>query len=95
MSLTNEILRNNANGVYAGLRIVKPEDGDRPQQYVLIEGDAEAFRFLGSLFTAMADPAEDCSLTIHPQCAGLAHFVQGSDLGFMLHRNDCAHGSKR
>jgi hypothetical protein len=93
---TDEILSRNKNKVFVELRSVHDEDSDLTQQYVLIEGDANAFKFLGELFTAMSivDPEQDCSRTVHPEEAGSAHFVEGSNLGFMLHRNDRAHGSK-
>jgi hypothetical protein len=95
MSSTNDIFRENTSKVFVGLRTCQDEESNASQQFVLIEGDANTFRFLGRLFTAMADFHEDCSRTVHPMGAGSAHFVEGSDLGLMLHRNDCVQGSKR
>jgi hypothetical protein len=95
MPSTNEVFGENENKIFAGLRTERDEESDWVGQYVLIEGDADAFRFLGKLFTAMADMQENCSNSFHPAGAGSAHFIDGSNLGFMLHRNDCAHGSKR
>jgi hypothetical protein len=95
MPSINEILRANTHKAFAGLRTIKDEDSSTDQQFVLVEGGPDTFRFLGQLFTAMANSTEDCSLTIHPTGAGSTHFIEGSDIGVMLHRNDCTHGSKR
>ncbi|HEX6772297.1 MAG TPA: hypothetical protein VF126_09750 [Acidobacteriaceae bacterium] len=85
--VTDDVLAKNQHKILVCLQHVQDLDGS--EDYVLIEGDSGAFKFLGELFTAMADQGESCTRAVHPNGAGMAHFVAGSDLGFMLHRNDC------
>jgi hypothetical protein len=66
-----------------------PED----PQAVLIEADAEGFKFLSDIFAAQAI-AEDCGFEISPSGAGQAIFASGSTLGFYLHRTPCENHRK-
>lgn len=96
MTTTSDILRSTHSPVYIGPKYFAAKDEDGLERsFVLIEGDASALRFLGNLLLAMAEPQEACSLDLHPVSAGARHFASGSQLGFMLHRTDCEHGSKR
>ncbi|HTV08281.1 MAG TPA: hypothetical protein VMD97_04470 [Candidatus Aquilonibacter sp.] len=95
MATTNEVLSANTNKLFTALRTVKDDESDWTGQFILIEGNADTFRFLGSLFNSMAEYKEDCSLALHPEAAGLNHFARGSEVGLMLHRDDCAYGDKR
>jgi hypothetical protein len=61
-----------------------PEDPN----VVLIEADADGFRFLSEVFAAEAI-AEDCGFQISPSGAGSAIFAPESKLGFYLHRIPC------
>jgi len=66
-----------------------PED----PAYVLIEADAEGFKFLSELFAAHAN-AEDCGFQISPLGPGSAVFAPGSVLGLYLHRIPCVEKSE-
>ena len=91
----NEVMQSQGR-FYAGLRKFSAEETEGPaQEFVVLEGDSDGFLFFAALFTALANRDEYCSVTIHPTGAGSAHFLPGSNLGIILHRNDNSHGSKR
>jgi hypothetical protein len=56
---------------------------------VLIEGSAEALRFLARLVAAQAEFSADCGFEIGPRSAGNALFTSDSDLGIYIHRTPC------
>ena len=63
------------------------------ESYVLIEGDADALRFLAELILAQVDSNYGCNLDMHPSGAGSNHFTDRSNLGLYLHRLPCDHGT--
>ena len=60
---------------------------------ILVEGDADAFEFLGQfiLSHSRADK-DDCHNGLHPKVAGYAWFTKESTLGFYLHKLPCDNG---
>lgn len=66
-----------------------PADKDGEHAYVLIEGDANALRFIGNLLLAHADSQEDCGLQLHPLGAGSINFDERSELGIYIHKQPC------
>ena len=50
------------------------EEDTPSQPYVLIEGDADALRFLAELILAQVGSDYGCNLDIHPNGAGSNHF---------------------
>ncbi len=66
------------------------DDNDAlPQNYVLIEGDADALKFLADLILAQIGSDYGCTLNIHPNGAGRNHFSDASTLGIFVHRLPC------
>jgi hypothetical protein len=57
--------------------------------YVLIEGDEAALRFLAESILAQVDSDYGCTLDIHPNGAGSKHFSEASTLGVFVHRLPC------
>jgi hypothetical protein len=67
------------------------EEADAPpQNYVLIEGDATALRFLAKSILALADSEHGCTMDYHPNGAGSIHFSDASTFGIFGHRLPCA-----
>jgi len=64
------------------------EETTSPKNYALIEGDSATLRFLGELLLACAEGDGECSLGLHPQSAGSAHFSETSSLGLYFHNTD-------
>ncbi len=98
MVTVNEVLKRNAEHNYRVFVQSQSfsDDGDTTLSfnYTLIEGDSEALQFLGELLIAMSK-SEDCDIQIHPSGAGLVHFSEGSNVGLIIHKLPCEHGSKR
>jgi hypothetical protein len=65
------------------------EEETPSQPYVLIEGDADALRFVAELILAQVDSDYGCTLDIHPNGAGSKHFSDASTLGIYVHRLPC------
>ena len=73
--------------ILADRREANETEQDTPSQpYVLIEGDANALRFLAELILAQIDSDYGCELDIHPKGAGSRHFTAESTLGIYVHR---------
>jgi hypothetical protein len=70
-----------------------PSDDDAGD-YILLEGSAEAYEFLGRLFLAHAK-AHDCGFQISPKGAGSALFKKDSTFGLYLHRLPCDEKPRR
>ncbi len=70
---------------------VEPAEGqeDRPQTFVLFEGEANALRFLGEAIIAFVDSDVGCHWDIHPTGAGCAYFDKDSTAGIYLHKMPC------
>ena len=64
-----------------------PADDDGGD-YILLEGSAAVYEFLGRLFLAHAK-AHDCGFQISPKGAGSTLFKKGSAFGLYLHRLPC------
>lgn len=73
-------------GVKLTLRLL-----DADEKFVLIEGDAKALEFLGSLLLAVADNDRGCSRQLGPDAAGKTFFSQSSTKGIYIHRVPCTH----
>ena len=56
---------------------------------VLIEGEAEALEFLGSVLRAQAKFKRDCSFFLGPRTAGYGFFTRESSHGIYIHRLPC------
>ena len=67
---------------------------DRGGDYILLEGSAAAYEFLGRLFLAHAK-AHDCGFQISPKGAGSTLFKKGSAFGLYLHRLPCNEKPRR
>ena len=67
---------------------------DRGGDYILLEGSAAAYEFLGRLFLAHAK-AHDCGFQISPKGAGSTLFKKGSAFGLYLHRLPCKEKLRR
>jgi len=65
------------------------------QEYIIIEGNAEALRFLGELLVAQATFPNDCHCFIHPSGPGSVFFGDGASCGVSIHRLPCEHGDLR
>jgi len=98
MSSVNEILRAHGSSpskitvrtFLADRGETNAEEDDVPlQNYVLIEGDATALRFLAELILAQVGSDYGCTLDIHPNGAGSNHFSDASTLGIFVHRLPC------
>lgn len=76
------------NGASLSVAILPDEDGNTEFEYVLIEGDPEALRFLSEILAAMADDESDDGYQIHPKGAGSSYFNPSSPLGLYIHRRD-------
>jgi hypothetical protein len=70
-----------------------PADDDGGD-YILLEGNAAAYEFLGRLFLAHAK-AHDCGFQISPKGAGSTLFKKGSAFGLYLHRLPCNEKPRR
>jgi hypothetical protein len=97
MSNGGEIARAHASSpskitvrAFLGTRPDDEEDGVPSQNYVLIEGDATALRFLAESILALADSSQGCTMDFHPTGAGSIHFSDASTLGIFAHRLPCA-----
>jgi len=67
-----------------------PDDGDfSPENYVLIEGNSESLKFLAELILAQVGSHSACTLHLHPNGAGSAHFANASTVGIFIHRLPC------
>lgn len=87
--MTGDLLEKHAeSGSPLTVRLLPVDSGDK-NSYVLLEGDAEALRFLGELLIAHAGQKADCGLQLHPGGPGSLHFDSGSNLGIYLHRIPC------
>ena len=60
-----------------------------PQNYILIEGDRVALKFLANLILAQVDSDYGCTLDLHPGGAGSNHFSEASTIGILIHRLPC------
>ena len=66
------------------------EEEDAPaQNYVLIEGDENALKFLAELILAQVNSDYGCTLDIHPNGPGSNHFSGDSTLGVFVHKLPC------
>lgn len=68
------------------LKIQKMEEDDN---FVLIEGQAEALAFLGHLLIAQSELQRDCSFFLSPKGPGRGLFDRKSDMGIYIHRLPC------
>jgi len=68
------------------LTIQKMKEDDN---YVLVEGEAEALAFLGHLLIAQSEFQKDCGFHLSPKGAGKALFNRKSDTGIYIHRLPC------
>lgn len=59
--------------------------------YILIEGNADALKFLGKLILAQAHFKGDCGFHISPNGAGSTLFSDKSTIGIYIHRQPCSH----
>ena len=57
--------------------------------WILIEGDAEALAFLGHLLISQSGFQKDCGFQLSPKAAGRALFNRKSDTGIYIHRLPC------
>lgn len=66
------------------------EDQDlAPQNYMLLEGNVESLRFLAELILAQVSSDSACTLHLHPNGAGSAHFADASTDGIIIRRLPC------
>ena len=76
--------------IFSADRSEPGEDERTPvEDYVLIEGDNDSFRFLGELLIAFATGDLGCSFDLHPRGAGSAHFSEASTLGLYFRKKPC------
>ena len=71
-----------------GIKVtVQKMEGD--DNWILIEGDAEALAFLGYLLIAQSSFQMDCGFQLSPKGAGRALFNRKSDTGIYIHKLPC------
>ena len=63
---------------------------DQKEDMVVIEGEADALKFIGNLLLAQAEFKKDCSFFIGPKGAGMALFDKNkSTHGLYINRLSC------
>jgi len=62
---------------------------ETPQTFVLLEGGADALRFLGEAILAFVGSDSGCNWDIHPNGVGCAYFDKDSRAGVYLHKIPC------
>ncbi len=77
------------NGIKITIRTMTEDN------YVLIEGDADALVCLGHLLIAQAGFQKDCGFQFSPTGAGQALFNSKSDTGIYIHRLPCLENEGR
>lgn len=65
---------------------------DLVHDYVFIQGDAESLTFLGNMLLAFVQDDSSCTLHLHPEGAGNAHFSKDSKLGILIRKRPCVEG---
>ena len=65
------------------------EPGETPETFVLLEGEADALRFIGEAILALANSDYGCNWDIHPKGAGNIYFDKNSTMGIYLHKLPC------
>ena len=71
-----------------GIRVtIQKMEGD--DNWILIEGDAEALAFLGHLLISQSEFQKDCGFQLSPKGPGRALFNRKSDTGLYIHRLPC------
>ena len=90
MDSTNDILqKHSASSSKLTVRTFVEESEGSAEQFVLLENDAEALRFMAELILAHANSDEGCNRFIHPKGPGSAHFNMESTVGVYLHKLPC------
>lgn len=67
------------------LRLLAEEDSNQSST-VLVEGNADALKFLGELLIAVAEEKENENFSISPFGPGSVHFSKSATLGIYIHR---------
>lgn len=65
------------------------------ENFMLIEGEADALAFLGQLLISQASFQKDCGFQLSPKGAGRALFSRKSDTGIYIHRLPCLESKGR
>ena len=73
-----------------GIKVtVQKMEADHDDNWILIEGDAEALAFLGHLLISQSGFQNDCGLQLSPKGPGQVFFSRKSDTGIYIHRLPC------
>lgn len=75
--------------VELALTVIGPDPEDAPDDvpFVLVEGTADALRFLAKILIAVADDeTQDSSFQLSPTGAGSFHFSPAAEVGLYVHR---------
>jgi hypothetical protein len=90
MNSTNQVLEAHSSSFSKlTVRTFAEEADGVPEPYVLLEGDADALRFLADLILAHANFEEGCGRFMHPNGPGSIHFGDRSTMGIYLHKLPC------
>jgi hypothetical protein len=90
MSGTNVVMEAHASSSSKlTVRTFSEESDGLTEQYVLLEGDPEALRFLAELILAHVNSDEGCGRFIHPNGPGSIHFDDKSTTGIYIHKLPC------
>jgi hypothetical protein len=90
MDSTNDVCeKHSASSSKLTIRTFAEDSRESSEQYVLLEGDAEALRFMAELILAHVNSDEGCNRFIHPKGPGSVHFNMESTVGIYLHKLPC------
>ena len=81
----DNVCRDNED-ISVGLTLKIVEDDDGKPSMMLVEGPANALKFLAQLLNTVADEEAEDSFFISPSGAGAFHFSSTSELGVYIHK---------